>query len=141
MTFSVNVKGVFLGCKHGIPALRRSEGGSIINTASFVAKVGAATAQLAYTSSKGAVLSMTRELAVVHGRENIRINALCPSTPNSSCSTWTPTKSDSAAWCTFPWALRGSRRDRSGRAVAGLRRVLVRHRRRVWWTEASLPHM
>ncbi len=77
-TFAVNVKGVFLGCKHGIPALRRSGGGSVINTASFVAKVGAATPQLAYTSSKGAVLSMTRELAVVHARENIRINALCP---------------------------------------------------------------
>ena len=77
-TFSVNVKGVFLGCKYGIPALRRSGGGSIINTASFVAKVGAATPQLAYTASKGAVLSLTRELAVVHARENIRVNALCP---------------------------------------------------------------
>ena len=77
-TFSVNAKGVFLGCKHGIPALRRSGGGSVINTASFVARVGAAIPQLAYTSSKGAVLSMTRELAVVHARENIRVNALCP---------------------------------------------------------------
>ena len=82
-TFAVNVKGVFLGCKHGIPALRRSGGGSIINTASFVAKVGAATSQLAYTSSKGAVLSMTRELAVVHARENIRVNALCPGPLNT----------------------------------------------------------
>ena len=82
-TFSVNVKGVFLGCKHGIPVLRRSGGGSIINTASFVAKVGAATSQLAYTSSKGAVLSMTRELAVVHARENIRVNALCPGPLNT----------------------------------------------------------
>ena len=82
-TFSVNVKGVFLGCKHGIPALRRSGGGSIINTASFVAKMGAATSQLAYTSSKGAVLSMTRELAVVHARENIRVNALCPGPLNT----------------------------------------------------------
>ena len=80
---SVNVKGVFLGRKHGIPALRRSGGGSIINTASFVAKVGAATSQLAYTSSKGAVLSMTRELAVVHARENIRVNALCPGPLNT----------------------------------------------------------
>lgn len=77
-TFAVNVKGVFLGCKYGIPAIRRSGGGSVINTASFVAKVGAATPQLAYTASKGAVLSMTRELAVVHARENIRVNALCP---------------------------------------------------------------
>jgi NAD(P)-dependent dehydrogenase (short-subunit alcohol dehydrogenase family) len=77
-TFDVNVKGVFLGCKYGIPALRRAGGGSIINTASFVALLGAATPQLAYTASKGAVLSMTRELAIIHARENIRVNALCP---------------------------------------------------------------
>jgi NAD(P)-dependent dehydrogenase (short-subunit alcohol dehydrogenase family) len=78
LTFNVNVKGVFLGCKYGIPAIRRAGGGSIINTASFVAVLGAATPQLAYTASKGAVLSMTRELAVIHAREGIRVNALCP---------------------------------------------------------------
>jgi NAD(P)-dependent dehydrogenase (short-subunit alcohol dehydrogenase family) len=78
LTFAVNVKGVFLGCKYGIPALRRAGGGSIINTASFVARLGAATPQLAYTASKGAVLSMTRELSSIHARENIRVNALCP---------------------------------------------------------------
>lgn len=78
LTMAVNVKGVFFGCKYGIPALRRAGGGSIINTASFVALLGAATPQLAYTASKGAVLSMTRELAVIHARENIRVNALCP---------------------------------------------------------------
>ena len=78
LTFAINVKGVFLGCKYGIPALRRAGGGSIINTASFVAILGAATPQLAYTASKGAVLSMTRELACIHARENIRVNALCP---------------------------------------------------------------
>lgn len=78
LTFNINVKGVFLGCKYGIPALRRAGGGSIINTASFVALLGAATPQLAYTASKGAVLSMTRELAVIHAREGIRVNALCP---------------------------------------------------------------
>ncbi len=77
-TFAVNVKGVFLGCKFGIPALRRSGGGSIINTASFVAVLGAATPQLAYTASKGAVLALSRELAVIHAREGIRVNALCP---------------------------------------------------------------
>ncbi|MCY3833058.1 MAG: glucose 1-dehydrogenase [Chloroflexi bacterium] len=77
-TMTVNVKGVFLGCKYGVPALRRAGGGSIINTASFVALMGAATPQLAYTASKGAVLSMTRELAMIHARENIRVNALCP---------------------------------------------------------------
>jgi NAD(P)-dependent dehydrogenase (short-subunit alcohol dehydrogenase family) len=78
LTMNINAKGVFFGCKHGIPAIRRSGGGSIINTASFVALLGAATPQIAYTASKGAVLSMTRELAVIHARENIRVNALCP---------------------------------------------------------------
>lgn len=78
LTYNINIKGVFLGCKYGIPALRRSGGGSIINTASFVAHLGAATPQLAYTASKGAVLAMTRELAVTHARDNIRVNALSP---------------------------------------------------------------
>jgi NAD(P)-dependent dehydrogenase (short-subunit alcohol dehydrogenase family) len=77
-TMDVNARGVFLGCKYGIPALRRAGGGSIVNTASFVALMGAATPQIAYTASKGAVLALTRELAVVHARENIRVNALCP---------------------------------------------------------------
>jgi NAD(P)-dependent dehydrogenase (short-subunit alcohol dehydrogenase family) len=77
-TMAVNLKGVFLGCKFGIPALRRAGGGSIINVASFVAILGAATPQLAYTASKGGVLAMTRELAVIHAREGIRVNALCP---------------------------------------------------------------
>src|SRR5919202_1272773 len=78
LTMNINLKGVFLGCKYGIPALRRAGGGSIINVASFVALMGAATPQIAYTASKGGVLSMTRELAVIHARENIRVNALCP---------------------------------------------------------------
>lgn len=77
-TMAVNVKSIFWGCKYGIAALRRAGGGSIINTASFVALMGAATPQIAYTASKGAVLAMTRELAVIHARENIRVNALCP---------------------------------------------------------------
>ena len=78
LTMAINVKGVFFGCKYGIPAIKRAGGGTIINTASFVAHLGAATPQLAYTSSKGAVLAMTRELATIHARENIRVNALCP---------------------------------------------------------------
>jgi NAD(P)-dependent dehydrogenase (short-subunit alcohol dehydrogenase family) len=78
LTMNINVKGVWYGCKYAIPAMRRAGGGSIINSASFVALLGAASPQLAYTSSKGAVLAMTRELAVVHARENIRFNALCP---------------------------------------------------------------
>jgi len=78
LVMNVNLKGVFLGCKYGIPALRRAGGGSIINTASFVALMGAATSQIAYTASKGGVLSMTREMAVEFARQNIRLNAICP---------------------------------------------------------------
>jgi NAD(P)-dependent dehydrogenase (short-subunit alcohol dehydrogenase family) len=74
----VNTKGVFLCCKHGIPYLQRRGGGSVINVASFVAILGAATSQISYTASKGAVLAMSRELAVQFARENIRVNALCP---------------------------------------------------------------
>jgi len=75
---AVNLKGVFLGCQHGIPALLRAGGGAIINTASFVALAGAAVSQIAYTASKGGVLSLTREIAVEFARQNIRANALCP---------------------------------------------------------------
>jgi NAD(P)-dependent dehydrogenase (short-subunit alcohol dehydrogenase family) len=77
-TMDINAKGVFLGCKYGIPALQRAGGGAIVNTASFVAKMGAATSQVAYTASKGAVLAFSRELAVIHARDGIRVNALCP---------------------------------------------------------------
>jgi len=75
---AVNLKGVFLGCKYGIPALLRAGGGSIVNTASFVAVLGAATSQIAYTASKGGVLAMTREVAIEYARRGIRANALCP---------------------------------------------------------------
>ncbi|OSX59312.1 hypothetical protein POSPLADRAFT_1059505 [Postia placenta MAD-698-R-SB12] len=87
LTMNINVKGVWWGCKYAILAMRNNPtdqskglhtGGSIINTASFVALLGAATPQLAYTASKGAVLAMTRELAMVHAREGIRINSICP---------------------------------------------------------------
>jgi NAD(P)-dependent dehydrogenase (short-subunit alcohol dehydrogenase family) len=75
---AVNTKGVFLCCKHGIPHLLDRGAGSVINVASFVAVVGAATSQISYSASKGAVLSMTRELAVQFARQNVRVNALCP---------------------------------------------------------------
>ncbi|KAG6868463.1 hypothetical protein C0993_002438 [Termitomyces sp. T159_Od127] len=87
LTMQINLKGVWWGCKYAILAMRNNPtdeskglhaGGSIINTASFVAIMGAATPQLAYTASKGGVLAMTRELAMVHAREGIRINSLCP---------------------------------------------------------------
>jgi NAD(P)-dependent dehydrogenase (short-subunit alcohol dehydrogenase family) len=74
----VNLKGVFLGCKYAVPALLRAGGGSIINTASFVAVMGAAVPQIAYTASKGGVLAMTREIAIEFARKNIRANSLCP---------------------------------------------------------------
>ena len=74
----VNLKGVFLCCKFGIPAMLASGGGSIINVASFVAHMGAATPQIAYTATKGGVLSMTREIAAIYARQGIRCNALCP---------------------------------------------------------------
>ncbi len=77
-TLAINVKGVAFGCKYGIPAMIASGGGSIINVASFVAWMGAATSQTAYTASKGAVLAMTREIAVEYARRGIRCNALCP---------------------------------------------------------------
>ena len=80
LTQAINVKGVWYGSKHAVMSMRRHRKtkGSVINTASVVALVGSATPQLAYTASKGAVLAMTRELAIVHAREGFRFNALCP---------------------------------------------------------------
>src|SRR5207244_2788080 len=75
---SINLKGVYLGCRFGIPAMLGSGGGSIVNVASFVALMGAAAPQIAYTASKGGVLAMTREIAVEFARKAIRANALCP---------------------------------------------------------------
>ena len=79
----VNLKSVFLCCKHGIPHLLDSGGGSVINTASFVAVMGAATSQISYTASKGAVLAMSRELGVEFARRGVRVNALCPGPVNT----------------------------------------------------------
>lgn len=78
LTMDINVKGVLLGCRYAIPAMLASGGGSIVNVASFVAHMGAATPQIAYTASKGAVLAMTREIAAIYARQGIRANALCP---------------------------------------------------------------
>jgi NAD(P)-dependent dehydrogenase (short-subunit alcohol dehydrogenase family) len=80
---AVNLKGVFLGCKYGIPALLRAGGGAVINTASFVAVIGSATSQSAYTASKGGVLALTREIAIEFARRGIRANALCPGPVNT----------------------------------------------------------
>ena len=75
---AVNTRGVYLCCRHGIPHLLERGGGSVINVASFVALVGAATSQISYTASKGAVLALTRELGVQFARRGVRVNALCP---------------------------------------------------------------
>lgn len=85
LTHNINVKGVWYGSKHAVLSFRRHKKskGSVINTASVVALVGSATPQLAYTASKGAVLAMTRELAIVHAREGFRFNALCPAPLNT----------------------------------------------------------
>jgi NAD(P)-dependent dehydrogenase (short-subunit alcohol dehydrogenase family) len=79
----VNLKSVFLCCKHGIPHLLEGRGGSVINTASFVATVGAATSQISYTASKGGVLALSRELGVEFARRGVRVNALCPGPVNT----------------------------------------------------------
>jgi NAD(P)-dependent dehydrogenase (short-subunit alcohol dehydrogenase family) len=79
----VNLKSVYLCCKYGIPHLLDNGGGSVINTASFVAVMGAATSQISYTASKGAVLAMSRELGVEFGRKSVRVNALCPGPVNT----------------------------------------------------------
>lgn len=78
LTIGINLKGVYLGCRYGIPAMIESGGGSIVNVASFVALMGAATPQISYTASKGGVLSMTREIAVEFARRGVRANSLCP---------------------------------------------------------------
>jgi NAD(P)-dependent dehydrogenase (short-subunit alcohol dehydrogenase family) len=75
---AVNLRSVFLCCKHGIPVMLESGGGSVINTASFVAVMGAATSQISYTASKGGVLALSRELGVEFARRGVRVNALCP---------------------------------------------------------------
>jgi len=79
----VNLKAVFLCCKHGIPHLLSSGGGSVINTASFVAVMGAATSQISYTASKGGVLALSRELGVEFAKRGVRVNALCPGPVNT----------------------------------------------------------
>jgi NAD(P)-dependent dehydrogenase (short-subunit alcohol dehydrogenase family) len=79
----VNTKSVYLCCKHGIPYLLQNGGGSVINTASFVAVMGAATSQISYTASKGAVLALSRELGVQFARQGVRVNALCPGPVNT----------------------------------------------------------
>ena len=83
-TIAINLTGVFLACKFGIPHLLKAGGGVVINNASVVALVGSAYPQIAYTAAKGGVLSMTRELAIMYARKGIRINAICPGPVNTT---------------------------------------------------------
>ena len=109
----VNLTSVYLCCRYGIPHLQARGGGSVINTASFVALLGSATSQISYTASKGGVLAMSRELAVQFAREGIRVNALCPGPSTrpccKSCSRRIPSEPLGAS-CTCPWAGSPSRR-------------------------------
>jgi NAD(P)-dependent dehydrogenase (short-subunit alcohol dehydrogenase family) len=110
----VNLKSVFFCCKHGIAHLLENErGGSVINTASFVAVMGAATSQISYTASKGGVLAMSRELGIEFARRGVRVNALCPGRSThrcyASCSQRTPRRPRGAS-STSRWAASPGRR-------------------------------
>ena len=131
----VNTKGVFLCCKHGIPYLLERGGGSVINVASFVAILGAATSQISYTASKGAVLAMSKELGVQFARQGVRVNALCPG-PVETPLLLAIFGDDPGRIRAPPGALadrpaREAARDRERGALPRERRVLVRERRGV----------
>ena len=122
---SVNTRGVYLCCKHGIPHLLDRGGGSVINVASFVALVGAATSQISYTASKGAVLAMSRELAVQFARQGVRVNALCPG-PGRDAAAHAPLRRDAGRLRTPARApadgqARAGEGDRVRRAVPRIR--------------------
>ena len=129
----VNLQGVWLGCRAAIPAMLASGGGSIVNVASFVALMGAATAQVAYTASKGGVLALTREIAVEYARRGIRANSICPGpidTPLLAELLADPDRRRPTTGARPHGPLRPARGDRRCRPVPRLRRVLVHDRRR-----------
>ena len=128
----VNLRSVFLCCKHGIPYLLDGGGGSVINTASFVAVMGAATSQISYTASKGAVLALSRELGVEFARRGVRVNALCPGPVDTpllrELYASDPAKA-ARRLIHLPMGRFARRaRDRQRGALPGLRRVLLRDR-------------
>ncbi len=128
----VNLRSVFLCCKHGIPHLLDGGGGSVINTASFVAVVGAATSQISYTASKGGVLALSRELGVEFARRGVRVNALCPGPVDTpllrELYASDPVAGRAPAGARADGTLRARGGDRQRRAVPRLRRVELRHR-------------
>ena len=124
----VNLKGVWLGCRAAVPAMIDSGGGSIVNVASFVALMGAATAQVAYTASKGGVLAFTRELAVEYARSGIRANSLCPGpidTPLLAELLSDPVRRQRRLVHVPMGRLGPPRGDRPGRSVPGVGRFVV----------------
>ena len=143
-TMDINVLGVLLGCKYAIPAMQESakqsgEAASIVNVASFVAHMGAATPQVAYTASKGAVLAMTREIAVIYARQGIRANALVPRPDHDPVARQVPVRRRQAqppAGAHPDGPLRRADRDRQRCAVPGVERIelddrpVADHRRR-----------
>ena len=116
-----NLKSVFLCCKYGIPHLLETGGGSVINTASFVAVMGAATSQISYTASKGGVLAMSRELGVEFAKSGVRVNAICPGPVEHAAADRAvrqgPGACGAAAGARADGTLRRGPRDRQGRAV------------------------
>ena len=128
----VNLASVFFCCKYGIPHLIDGGGGSVINTASFVAVMGAAVSQISYTASKGGVLAMSRELGVEFARQGVRVNALCPGPVNTPLlqELFAKDPGQGAAPLRPPAAgpLRGAARDRERRALPRQRRVDLRQR-------------
>ena len=128
----VNVRSVFLCCKHGIPHLLDAGGGSVINTASFVAVMGAAVSQISYTASKGAVLSMSREMGVEFARRGVRVNALCPGPVNTPLLQELFAKDPEKAARRLVHLPMGrfaeAQRDRAGGGVPRKRRVVLRDR-------------
>ena len=132
---AVNTRGIFLCCKYGIPHLLERGGGSVINVASFVALVGAATSQISYTASKGAVLSMSKELGVQFARQGVRVNALCPGPVETPLllRIWseTPGRRGAQARARADGEDGEAARDRERGALPRERRVVVRQRRDV----------
>ena len=128
----VNLRSVLLCCKHGIPHLLEGGGGSVVNTASFVALMGSATSQISYTASKGGVLALSRELGVEFARRGVRVNALCPGPGGHAAAGGAvrlrPPPGRASPQPPADGPLRRRRGDRRRRAVPGLRRVLVRER-------------
>ena len=129
---AVNVKGVFLGTKCAIPAMRRSGGGSIVNISSTAGLVGSPSASRAYTATKGAVRLFTKATAIQHARDNIRCNSVHPGPiiTEMTEARSRPSPVGAAAACACPWAARARRKSRLRRALPRLRRVVVRDRQR-----------